>query len=158
MLERLDQVAVDMESKWGVDRLPRLVSPDMAKKFYGQRDKLNEHIETGGNVTRHAEAMIRAWQALDAEATRIGAKPMDPKIIEARHGDHVIAITQTDYDAHFAAGRYVEVWAADEVARIITTSAEVVSAIKQTFPGATVTASRTHEAPPFVEHMDEGML
>lgn len=74
MLEPLDRVAVMMERKWGVNRLPRLVSPELAGKFVSAQEKLNEAIERADaeEVKKRAEIMLRGWQALDKAAIEAG--------------------------------------------------------------------------------------
>lgn len=75
-LEPLDRVAVEMEGKWGVGRLPRLVTPDMAAKFASARQKLDEAIRANDldAVVAKASVMIRGWKALDQAATEAGHK------------------------------------------------------------------------------------
>ena len=67
-----DRVARSMELKWGIGRLETLVSEELAEKFQRQQELLNEAIEKLGV---HDRAMCRAYQLLDAEATRLKAKP-----------------------------------------------------------------------------------
>lgn len=78
-LEPVDKIAAEMEMKWGVDRLPSLVSPDMAAKFGSAEAKLDKAIDDDDQeaVTKRANVMWRAWIALDKEAERLGAKPID---------------------------------------------------------------------------------
>ena len=75
-LEPLDRVAVEMEGKWGVGRLPRLVTPEMAAKFSSAREKLDEAIRANDldAVVAKASVMIRGWKALDQAATEAGHK------------------------------------------------------------------------------------
>jgi len=92
-IEALDEVAASMETKWGVSRLPKLVSVDLAERFYRQADKLNDAIAeecTGGsvaNVEYEAGRMVNAWMALDAAAEAAGRGPATGQCMAARMSD-----------------------------------------------------------------------
>ena len=74
-LERLDEVAATMERCWGIDRLPRLVEPELRLRFDRQRAKLEQAIaaDHAEAIIVQAEGMTRAWQALDKAAAAAGA-------------------------------------------------------------------------------------
>lgn len=76
-LDPLDRVAAEMEAKWGPGRLPRLVSPELAQKFYSAKQKLDEAIRfhQRDEIAHKATVMIRGWQVLDAAATEAGHSP-----------------------------------------------------------------------------------
>lgn len=86
-LEPLDRVAVEMEGKWGVGRLPRLVTPDMAAKFASARQKLDEAIRANDleAVVSKAAVVIRGWQALDKAATEAGHKTYPEAVWSKQH-------------------------------------------------------------------------
>lgn len=142
----LDQIANDMERRWGVDRLPRLVSPETAARFNAARD-----IHGAGPTDTRSQVeldamMARAWAALDAEATQRGASPLPPAIheipIEGCPGA-VAAICLDDEHAQAvllrakAEGRCVSVWTLAECVRVIQAN-ELVNRIKDKWPGAVV--------------------
>jgi type III secretion system FlhB-like substrate exporter len=83
-LDRLDAVASVMERKWGIDRLPKLVDAPLAVRFRSQAERLDEAIRSDASaaVSAQAEAMLRAWNALDAAAITGGWKPLAPTIWE----------------------------------------------------------------------------
>ena len=83
-LDRLDAVASAMERKWGIDRLPKLVDAPLAVRFRSQAERLDEAIRSGVSaaVSAQAEAMLRAWHAVDAAALAAGWKPLSPTIWE----------------------------------------------------------------------------
>lgn len=83
-LDRLDAVASAMERKWGIDRLPKLVDAPLAVRFRSQAERLDEAIrsDVSAAVSAQAEAMLRAWNALDAAAITAGWKPLAPTIWE----------------------------------------------------------------------------
>lgn len=80
----LDRVANEYDRKWGIERLPELVSTDTAEKYGFSIGKLNEAITaTDPEQTKAwAAVCIRGLHAMDAEATRLGAKPASGKYLE----------------------------------------------------------------------------
>lgn len=101
-LSPLDQVAANMEAKWGCDRLPRLVSTDLAARFGSARQKLDEAIRTNDPdlTARRADILIRGWQALDRAATEAGHTSMPPDTWSVRHGDktYTVVLNRRDHD------------------------------------------------------------
>ena len=83
-LDRLDAVASAMERKWGIDRLPKLVDAPLAVRFRSQAERLDAaiYLNVSAAVSTQAEAMLRAWNALDAAAITAGWKPLAPTIWE----------------------------------------------------------------------------
>lgn len=80
-LSPLDQVAAKMEGKWGCDRLPRLVTTELATRFGTAAEKLDHAIRANNvdEIRKRAEIMIRGWQALDQAATEAGHSSMPPE-------------------------------------------------------------------------------
>ena len=101
-LAPLDQVAAKMEAKWGCDRLPRLVSTDLAARFGSARQKLDEAIRANDPdlTARRAEVLIRGWQALDQAATEAGHTSMPPDTWSVRHGErtYTVVLNRRDHD------------------------------------------------------------
>ena len=88
--------------------------------------------------------MIRAWKALDAEATAAGHEPLAPTVWEGRTEDgRVLVIVRTSEEAMAVASaadnRARTVWTVDELARCVA-MLEQINEVKRCFPGATVTA------------------
>lgn len=145
-IDGADETASEMEAKWGADRLRLLVGPDLREKFDRQRYLLNQAIWHGDleQVRREAGRMVKAWQALDREATAAGKIPLAPQVWETTLEDgSVAAIVPSNDHAHavVAEGRQVAVYTLDEIGRLLSNYPEVAKA-KLTFPGATVTAIR----------------
>ena len=142
VLDGLDQVAVEMERKWGVDRLRLLVSDFLRAKFDAQKDKLDAAIDTDREtyIRAQAEGMKRAWAALDKSATDAGAKPLSPEVWECSlpSSGEVISIVRTEAEAHHVC-RECRVFTIDEIALVIDGLPEAVLEAKRVFPGATVT-------------------
>lgn len=159
-LDRLDAVAVAMERKWGVDRLPKLVPAELAARFRSQGERLDEAIRSNRHeaVAVQAEAMLRAWSALDAAATNAGWQPLSPNVWEAvlpSTGEVIAIVRDADESGLIAKDRGGAVWTLDEVAIAIEAFGEGVRATKRAFPGAEVTAVRPSSlsigsAPPVV--------
>lgn len=146
-IDCLDEVAVAMERKWGVGRLPKLVGPELAAKFLAQADKLNAAlaVKLTDAIVAHAGAMERAWKALDKAAIAAGAQPMAPVIWQAviPSTGEVVAIVRTgDEAAAIAAERWGTVWTLAEVALALDAFGDDVRAVKTRFPHAAVTAVR----------------
>ena len=73
-LEPLDQIAFDMEMKWGVDRLPRIVGVDLAVRYGKAKAELDAAIDADDEVlvAKKSKKMISGWKIMDAEAERLG--------------------------------------------------------------------------------------
>jgi hypothetical protein len=151
-VEALDEVAGQMERKWGVGRLPRLVGVDLAEKFYRQAELLDQALKdeaTGGsmaNVEYHAGRMVNAWMALNAAAEAAGAVPASGKYLTARMADGRSLVICVDSEAvgvwHAEnKGSAAAVWTMDEVAKMLE-GFDLVNRTKHLFEGATITDFR----------------
>lgn len=101
-LKPLDGTARSMELKWGVGRLPELVSPTTAAKFGNVQDVLNGLIEDASDVpaiATMASTLQRGWLALDKEATESGQRPIEPVGWCFKVGEHRAIMVRTDADA-----------------------------------------------------------
>jgi hypothetical protein len=146
-LDRLDAVAAAMETKWGIGRLPKLVDAPLAVRFRSQAERLDEAIRSDASaaVSAQAEAMLRAWNALDAAAIKGGWKPLAPTIWETvlpETGEVVAIVRDSDEAIALTKERKGAVWTLAEVAIAIEAFGETVRATKEVFPGAKVTAVR----------------
>lgn len=81
-----DRAYRDMDMKWGIDRLPQLVSTETAAKFGSALAKMNTAIEAADpkETAARAGVCIRGLAAMDAEATGYGAKPAARDIWEVQ--------------------------------------------------------------------------
>lgn len=72
-----DRAARDMDEKWGIDRLPELVSPALAAKYGEALAHMNACIaeEDPAKLADAAANCIRGMAAMDAEATANGHQP-----------------------------------------------------------------------------------
>lgn len=80
----LDRAALDMDRKWGIDRLPEIVSPEMAQRYGAAMAYLNACLEEGDpdNCAAAAGNCIRGLHAMDAEATRLGRQTASGDYLE----------------------------------------------------------------------------
>ena len=146
-IDEVDALAIEMEDRWGVDRLRMLVSVELRVKFDRQRYLLNQAIWHGelADVTREARRMAAAWRALDKAAAASQAPQRPADVWEAALPDNrVVAIVRTAQDAKkvLADGRHVDVYTLEEIAQLIHGFPQIAK-IKQTFTGATVERVRT---------------
>ena len=139
-LKPLDKVAAEMEAKWGVERLPSLVSPDLAIRFEKARQQLDDAVAADDPelTAQKAAALIRGWQKLDEEATAAGHTAEPDKVWHCEQNDFAIAIVQDHAHGEYAAEGH-QVFTIDEVTRLIAAKYREVYDVKKVFPGAEVT-------------------
>ena len=142
----VDHVASTLEARWGIRRLPLIVSDDTRLRFRSACALWAEAIKgwQAGEVTRAGAMMRRAWAALEAEAISLGHAPIEPHSLEATLPDGtVLAIVASADDAHHvaknAAGRKVIALTVEEVARLYERYGrqDTKTAVLAAFPGAT---------------------
>lgn len=141
-----DRAATEMERKWGYDRLPELVAPDMAGKYGAAVGALNEAIaaQDQAQVAWHAGNCIKGLAAMNAQAEAAGHRPQKPEIWEVEIDGALYGLIRDGKD-----------WALAEAARpdlriltlreaVVTYSAysalSFVQRAKDAFPGAEIVA------------------
>lgn len=79
-----DRVATEYEKIWGIDRLPELVSPELAAKYGKAMAHLNDCItkQLPAECTAAAANCIKGLHAMDAEATANGAAKATGQVFE----------------------------------------------------------------------------
>ena len=145
----LDRIATDAETKWGCDRLPELVSPEMASRFGSAKAKLDAAIVLNDpqEVIKRADVLARGWAAMDTEATQRGNKALAPDIwSHTTDAGFKCAIARSDADALKAIRTMPEfegvaVYSMEEVGRILESNT-LLKAVKDNFPEATVSEIR----------------
>ena len=146
-LDEADALEVELELKWGRDRLRLLVDTELREKFDRQRYLTSQARWTGNleDVKREAGRMAKAWKSLDKKAQENGAQVLDPAIWEVCLEDGTVAtIVREPQLANriLAEGRKINVYTLEEIANIISAFPEIAMA-KQEFPGAKVTRTKT---------------
>ena len=137
-LRPLDAVAHEMEMKWGVDRLPSLVSVDMAAKFGTAQAQLDQAIDA-----QDSQMVVHAHAA--------GNTIMDQASVWSwSHPDtgKGFAITIDTASARRAQEQCpgAKVYTLDEVCRVLGSDQHnLVNEVKDMFPGAEVVAVKTTE-------------
>jgi ketosteroid isomerase-like protein len=150
----MDHIAKTMEAKWGVERLPLLVSPELRAKFERQREKTYAALEEAWHedfVTRDqleraraaCGAMERAWAALDAFATQDRQLPIAAvtTVLEGRtHDGYVLAVVASDAEAGHVLreGRAMVVLTVEEVANLLKALGTLATDAKRLFPGTEI--------------------
>jgi hypothetical protein len=148
-LDEMDLVAIEMERKWGADRLRLLVDPEWREKFDRQRFNVNKAVTSGelGEVIEQAKRMIAAWRKLDALAEGSSRAKLPPTVWEIALNDGTVV--QIVREAEMAdklaredsAGRKKIVFTLDEIAKLLG-GAKAIREAKMNWPGAEVTAVR----------------
>ena len=146
-LDEADALEVELELKWGRDRLRLLVDTALREKFDRQRYLTSQARWTGtlDDVQREGKRMAAAWKALDKAATAAGAKVLDPSIWEVTLEDGTVATLVREpqlANRVLADGRRINVYTLEEIANMISAFPEIVKA-KREFAGATVTRTKS---------------
>ena len=151
-LDEADALEVALELKWGRDRLRLLVDTELREKFDRQR-YLTSNARWKGDledVRREAGRMVKAWTALDKAAEAAGAQVLDPAIWEVCLDDGTVATLIREpqlANRILAEGRRINVYTLEEIANMISAFPEVAK-VKEHFPGATVTKTKTRVEDP----------
>ena len=146
----LDRIAGDLERVWGVDRLPTLVSPDLAAKFARAQQQCDMAIASGDidAAAQKAAALARGWQALDTAARAAGHTPGavgDVWCAEEEGRDYAVCLHTVDCAALATAYPGHTAVSLQELLRLLaaTEAGRLTARVKDVFPGATVTAIKS---------------
>ena len=104
IISGVDKVAIEMERKWGINRLRMLVPDADREKFDRQTANFDMAIGTSdtNEIRLHADSIKLAWAALDEIANAAGAEILKPDIWEIRlpgSGD-IVAFVRTEAEAY----------------------------------------------------------
>lgn len=144
-LEPLDRKARDMVARWG-DSLPSRVSVDLSGRFNAAYAALEERVLADDAVgTRQvAEQLMRAWDALEAEAIANGHRPLsDAYCVEMGDG-RIICFAHDGVEYIRRTHPHWVVYSYDDAARILSAqfARDFIEEALQTFPDAKVTRYR----------------
>lgn len=149
----VEEAAQAANRKWGVSRLPRLVSVETAAKFGAVYDQLYRAYDECdcAAVEKWAASATRAWAALDREATEASAQPMH---LEAwgvlLEGDASAYIVRSDAAAQAVAEMHpgAPVYTLDEIGRLLSAvSAGLLGGAKSIWPDAEILDIRPTQEP-----------
>jgi hypothetical protein len=146
-LAPFDHAAREMDKRWGVDRLPELVSPESAAKWGKAMAGLNGAIDAqdADKVKFWVEICLRGMAAMDAEAVALGRPVSDPMIWEHEYEGTVYGIIEDgrEWPAAYAKRPGIAIHTMREVAVALHEHRNgLVNAAKLAFPGAEVKAVR----------------
>lgn len=142
----LDELVARIERRWGVDRLPRLVSEATRARFVQAEAMHRQASEDGQDITPLDAMMMRAWAALEAEAEAMQAEPVPAGLWEVQADEPLRGVIVVAHDEQHAQAlrlrdkaenRRTEVWTKAEVARVLQAHT-VLGVAKTVFPGAEV--------------------
>lgn len=146
----LDDVVSDLERRWGFERLPRLVSPELRERFVAAQDMHRQATMEDQDLAEMDAMMIRAWRALEAEAMAMGQTELPGAVVcwqaeEPERGTICLCLDDEHAQALLARakaeGVNIETWTLAEVGRVLR-AATPMAEVKQAFPMATVQGKR----------------
>jgi hypothetical protein len=150
-LAPFDKAVREMDKRWGVDRLPELVSVESAAKWGKAVAGLNGAIDAQDpdKVKFWVEVCLRGLAAMDAEAVSLGRPVSDPMIWEYEYEGTTFGIIEDgrQWPAAYAKRPGIAIHTMREVAVALHAHRNgLVDAIKLSFPGAEVKAVRRPQA------------
>jgi hypothetical protein len=142
-LAPFDAAVREMDRKWGIDRLPELVSVDSAAKWGRAMAGLNGAIDAHDpdKVKFWVEVCLRGLASMDAEAVTLGRPVSDPMIWEHEYEGKVYGIIADgrEWPAAYAKRPGIAIHTMREVAVALHEHRNgLVDAVKLAFPGAEV--------------------
>ncbi len=142
----LDRLAIEMDRKWGIDKLPELVSVETAEKYGRAVAQLNAALEANDpKLTAHKTGVcMRGLQIMDAEAEASGAPKATGAHWEYQLGNFKFAIIADDREWRTLKAQRPDlmIFTMREAALALKAYCEVVPAIetvKEKFPAAQIT-------------------
>ena len=76
-----DMKAWEMDCKWGTDNLQELVDQELGRKFVAQQEMYRKALRSNNelSIQKHGRAMVKAFDVLDRDAVKQGARGIEPK-------------------------------------------------------------------------------
>lgn len=142
----LDRRVAEIESEWGLDRLPQLIDGELGLRFQKSRAALNDAIADGdiSLIAQKASNCVRGWEAVLEAVKAAGHKPegdADRVWLSETDEGRKIAVVRTPADAQAVPGGY-QAYSLDEIGRLIDAQWSLPNAIKAAWPGATISKSK----------------
>ena len=150
-LAPFDAAARAMDKRWGIDRLPEIVSTESAAKWGKAMAGLNGAIDANDpdKVKFWVEICLRGLAAMDAEAVSLGRPVSDPMIWEHEYEGQVYGIIEDgrEWPTAYAKRPGIAIFSMREVAIALHEHRNgLVNAAKLAFPGAEVKHVRRPKA------------
>ena len=139
-----DRLARTMDDRWGIDRLPELVSPETAERYGSAIAKLNAALSAGDaeETVKRAQVCMRGLKAMNDEAEAAGHKPNSGDWWECEVDGFTFAIVRDIGDwPHVKRDRpNLTIYSLREIGLIVKAAAQTpfVAATKEAFPGAEI--------------------
>ena len=138
----VDEVARNLEQKWGIGKLERLAPPKLAVAFARATDNFNAACEGDDMeyLIAKCENLIAGWKKLEATAKDNGHKPTDVDVWFAvappDQGDYSFALVKHPADLASVSKEDAErAYSMDEVIRIINAwETRMIKEVKEHFP------------------------
>lgn len=133
-----DIKSMQMDVKWGTDKLPDLVPKDLADKYLKQQDRFRRAFRNNdqAGIQKHGRGMIKAYEVLDREAKKQGAKVIDPSDYWSVEVEGIeVRLVKTDEEMPREKPDGVAYLSVGELMKFVP--ADVIS-IKETFAGCKI--------------------
>ena len=144
-----DRASREMDRKWGIDRLPSLVSPDTAMKWGRTLEKLNAAIEASDpdEIAARAAVAVRGLAFMDSEATSAGKQTLPSGALTgAVEGMRFVIIPEAScwpqYQDEFPDHLMFTLHQVGVAMKDRLENSEVVQEARKHFPDAKITAVR----------------
>lgn len=154
-LAPFDRKVRESEAVWGIDRLPSLVSPDMAGKYGRTLASLNAAIDAGDaeRAADRASACIRGMEAMDREARSAGhTPPASGVVVHDLDGWRFGVLLDPDLwriaEAEHPGLRIYTVRELGILARAAEDGHPLIASAKDAFPGAAIVDIRERRKQP----------
>lgn len=154
-----DRAMRKMDRRWGIDRLPELVTPTLSEKFGAAIAYMSDRIDNAdpeGAAAAAANA-IKGLQAMDAEALALGHKPVPAEvwIVEVDGQQFGLVHEAGDWPTLQEAYPHLNLFSLREAAIAVQSYRDAgVAAAKDAFPGAQVVAFNPNK--PAVDYKNGG--
>lgn len=151
-----DRAMTQAEQRWGIDRLPELVSAETAAKWGKAIAELNQAIldNNADRVTQWVGVCLRGLPHLEAEAVASGAESVPPRALEWREDDRHFVVIEDARDWLVVQRLFpgATVYTLRDIAVMTAKREDILGPIKAHFPGAQIKAITP---PPADELQDE---
>ena len=153
IIRTVDEHAREINRRWGFNRLPHLVAPEWTERFREQKRRWelacfecvgSPDPKHGQRVRTQGEAMLRAFDKLEALALEGGKSPAPPGQweFETPDGTPIVLVRTRAEMGQVERTPPAQVWCLEEIGEIIKRFPELVLG-KDLFPQAEIVRLRT---------------